>query len=99
MCAEEDLGDHIPLAWNNSPVKLHRNHMLRSQLVIWLQPCGSPRRESRKIDLQKGNVAWMQGENPTDLPDIQEPCGFLGSCEHPGKPGIGSLTEIQNFPH
>lgn len=68
MCVEEDLGDHIPLAWNNSPVKLHRNHMLRSLLVIWLQPCGSPQRESRKIDLQKGNVAWMQGEKS------QRPC-------------------------
>lgn len=73
--------------------------MLRALLVKWLQLCGSPRRQNRNSDLQKENVTWLQEENPTDPPDMQEPHGFPGSCKHPEKPGIGRLTEIRNFPH
>lgn len=65
----------------------------------WLQPGGSPRRQSRNRDRLKGNVTRLQEENRTDALDMQEPHGFPGSCKHPKKPDIGRLTEILKFFH
>lgn len=94
MCVEGHLGV-TGLGWNNSSAELHREHMQRAWLIKWLQPSGLP----GNGDLQKGNVTWLQEENRTDAPEMQEPCDIPGSCKNPGKPGPGRLLEILNFPH
>lgn len=44
-------GDHTSSGWSSSSTELCRSHMPRAWLVKWLQPIGSPRRQTRNRDL------------------------------------------------
>lgn len=55
-------GDHTSSGWSSSSTELYRNHMPSTWLVKWLQPSGSPRRQTRNRDLQKGSATCLQEE-------------------------------------